>query len=263
MINKQTFKTVLCSTLLITGIGFSQQSFAAESNSLEKEAIKQHKISGMSDKEITELIKTAKDDRKFAETKGDELYKKDQKEFKQLETSGQIDKLYPKYKVEKNKISALSTKKSMGTKGDVLVSYEINSGSASIGVGHAAIVAQNSSNTVESWAKSYSPKKQDGVRKYPNTWNTKKKVYGLWVKGSSNAKYIGAAKYAEKQASNKKPYNWNFLNKNTTKSFYCSQLAWRAWKNQGIDIDNIKWDTIVTPMELVKSNNTKIFKHNK
>ncbi|BBP87185.1 hypothetical protein BsIDN1_08030 [Bacillus safensis] len=41
--------------------------FAAESNSLEKRAIKQHKISGMSDKEITELIKTAKDDRKFAE----------------------------------------------------------------------------------------------------------------------------------------------------------------------------------------------------
>ncbi|BBP87183.1 hypothetical protein BsIDN1_08010 [Bacillus safensis] len=70
----------------------------------------------------------------------------------------------------------------MGTKGDVLVSYEINSGSASIGVGHAAIVAQNSSNTVESWAKSYSPKKQDGVRKYPNTWNTKKKK-SLWFMG--------------------------------------------------------------------------------
>ncbi|BBP87184.1 hypothetical protein BsIDN1_08020 [Bacillus safensis] len=48
-------------------------------------------------------------------TKGDELYKKkDQKEFKQLETSGQIDKLYPKYKVEKKKkISALSTKKNL------------------------------------------------------------------------------------------------------------------------------------------------------
>ncbi|CAM5613290.1 septation ring formation regulator EzrA [Bacillus safensis FO-36b] [Bacillus safensis subsp. safensis] len=90
MINKQTFKTVLCSTLLITGIGFLKQSFAAESNSLEKEAIKQHKISGMSDKEITELIKTAKDDRKFAETKGDELYKKDQKSSNSLKLQDKL-----------------------------------------------------------------------------------------------------------------------------------------------------------------------------
>lgn len=57
----------------------------------------------------------------------------------------------------------MTTSSAMGTKGDVLVSYEINSGSISIGVGHAAVVAQNKSNTVEAWSKELSPKKgQDG-----------------------------------------------------------------------------------------------------
>ena len=41
----------------------------------------------------------------------------------------------------------------LGTKGDVLVSYEINSGSSSIGVGHTAIVSKDSSRTIESFAK--------------------------------------------------------------------------------------------------------------
>lgn len=35
--------------------------------------------------------------------------------------------------------------------------------------------------------------------------------------------------------------------------YHCSQLVWRAWLNQGNDIDYITADSIVTPAELVNS----------
>ncbi|AOY07524.1 hypothetical protein BKN48_20310 [Bacillus subtilis] len=192
----------------------------------------------------------------------EEIKEESQEEIKKLKESGEIDEVLPKWN-EPEYQPENQTSGSLGTKGDVLVSYEINSGSWSIGVGHAAIVSRNKAKTVEAWHKKWSPIKQDGVRRYTNNWGSKKKVYGLWVKKSNNTKYINAAKYAEKQADAKKKYNLNFFDKNTTKKFYCSQLAWRSWKNQGHDIDNVKWDTLVTPMELVKSNNTKIFHHRK
>ncbi|MCY8467314.1 YiiX/YebB-like N1pC/P60 family cysteine hydrolase [Bacillus atrophaeus] len=260
--SKYLLATMFSTTLLISGLGFNSYASAETiDQQLQQEEIKLHKEAGMTQEQIDEFIKVSKEEREFIDKQANNLANKDKQELEELEKSGEIKDLYPKYGEKEYDSAYIQASGKMGTKGDVLVSYEINSGSSSIGVGHAAVVAQNNSNTIEAWSKGLSPLKQDGVRKFTNKWGNKRKVYGLWVKGASDTKYRNAAKYAESQASAKKRYNFNFFNKKTTAKFYCSQLAWRAWKNQGKDIDNIK-DNIVTPMELVNSSATKIFQHN-
>ena len=44
----------------------------------------------------------------------------------------------------------------------------------------------------------------------------------------------GVAEYCRAQLG--KPYNINFLDSETEDKFYCSQLAWAAYKSQGIDL---------------------------
>lgn len=50
------------------------------------------------------------------------------------------------------------------------------------------------------------------------------------------AQRAAASFYAANQTG--KDYNWNYLNKDTEDSFYCSQLVWRAYQGQGIDLDS-------------------------
>jgi cell wall-associated NlpC family hydrolase len=45
-----------------------------------------------------------------------------------------------------------------------------------------------------------------------------------------------ASTYAMQQAG--KPYNYNYPDKETEGSFYCSELVWRAYQTQGIDLDS-------------------------
>jgi hypothetical protein len=45
------------------------------------------------------------------------------------------------------------------------------------------------------------------------------------------------AEYCLEQARLEKPYNLNFLDSSTEKAFYCSQLAYRAYYNVGIDLN--------------------------
>ena len=47
----------------------------------------------------------------------------------------------------------------------------------------------------------------------------------------------GIAKYCLDQAEMHKPYNFNFLDSNTEKAFYCSQLAYLAYLKFGIDLN--------------------------
>jgi hypothetical protein len=42
--------------------------------------------------------------------------------------------------------------------------------------------------------------------------------------------------YCLRQASNEKAYNFNVFNPETDGAFYCSQLAYKAYKTQGIDL---------------------------
>lgn len=260
--------SLLSASVLFTGFGLEGNAQATDvypsmNNERAKEEIEEMKAEGMTSEQINELYEMSKKEYNSVSTeeKAEAIFEESQKDIDQYIKEGVIDEYLPKYNEEKDKISVNA--KNLGTKGDVLVSYDLNSGSSAIGFGHAAIVSRKAAKTVEAWHKNWSPIKQHGVRRYNNNWGSRKKVYGLWVKKSNNTKYVNAAKYAEKQADQKKPYNMNFFDKKTTKKFYCSQLAWRAWKNQGHDIDNIKIDSVVSPMELVNSNNTKVFYHKK
>lgn len=151
----------------------------------------------------------------------------------------------------------------IGTYGDILISYNIySSGPASYIPGHAAIVHTDQNYTIESYHIAYSPIKEDGVRRYINDWGNKPRVYGLRVKGASHLNYYRAAQYAHQQAVAKKPYNTIFTDKYRTDAFYCSQLVWRAWLEQGFNLDGIQVPIradMVTPYDLTVSEETYIF----
>lgn len=147
---------------------------------------------------------------------------------------------------------------SLGTNGDIIVNLVVDSGSVGF-AGHAAIVSSNSSKTIESYAKKWSPIKKDGVQYYSNTWNKKSGTLLVRPKGASSTQYTKASSYAAKQVG--KPYNWNFKDKNNTKKFYCSQLVWKAWKVAGIDCEKGSIpNAIIAPADLVNSTNTYVVK---
>ena len=65
------------------------------------------------------------------------------------------------------------------------------------------------------------------------------------------------AVYCLKQAEEQKPYNINFLASDTEDAFYCSQPAYRAYRNCGINLNtncgvlNIPGtDAVVFPQEI-------------
>jgi hypothetical protein len=64
-------------------------------------------------------------------------------------------------------------------------------------------------------------------------------------------------RYCLKQAKAKKPYNLNFLDSETEKAFYCSQLAYKAYIREGINLNTGKGvpsipgtQSIVFPQEI-------------
>lgn len=129
---------------------------------------------------------------------------------------------------------------------------------------YCALVSKNTEHTIESFALDWSPKERisggkpkSGPEMYHNRWGGyDKNVYFLKVKGKTVNKSEGAYDYAKAQVNANKPYNYEFLNKWRTSHFYCSSLVWRAWKEQNIDVDYITIDTVGTPMEILKSDNT-------
>lgn len=115
-------------------------------------------------------------------------------------------------------------------------------------VGHACIV-YNSATTVESMPNT-------GVGTYANDWNTRyNAVYGLEVNKASTDQNESAASYAYEHIGN--PYNWNFLNPDTTNSFYCSQLVYQSYKQtSGI---NLNYNGgIIFPIDIVNSDLTDL-----
>lgn len=205
----------------------------------------------MSDKEILKFAKTV-----------------------QKGTTDDFDKaVEEKYKKQgitvKNKVkTAGSSHKAIGIKGDIIVDARQGSNSSSNAywsVGHSALVSKNTSYTIESFAKDWAPKsrivggkQKSGPEMYYNRWGGYSKVYLLRAKGRTASKAEKAYAYAKKQVTSNKPYSYQFLNKKRTSHFYCSSLVWRAWYEQSINIDYVKYDSVVTPLELVKSNNTVI-----
>lgn len=65
------------------------------------------------------------------------------------------------------------------------------------------------------------------------------------------------ARYCLRQAKAKKPYNFDPLNSNTEKAFYCSQLAYKAYLRNGINLNTGKalpkipgTESIIFPQEI-------------
>lgn len=113
--------------------------------------------------------------------------------------------------------------------------------------GHAAIV-YSSSRVVEST--------DQGVVFGSNNWaSSKGVVYGLNVNETTTIQDAAAANWCYSQIG--KPYNYNFFDRDTRISFYCSQLVWAAYKDlYGIDLDTPAWGNAVYPTELVMSSHT-------
>lgn len=195
-----------------------------------------------------------------------QILKQDQLKIKEYMESNTIKKSNNYVKQDSSNLmndSALNSKSStLGSVGDILVTYSFTSFGADVAaVGHAGIVHSNSSYTIESFPKSKT--RANGVRVYTNNWRNKSKVYGVRVSKASYANYKNAASYALTQSNAKKPYNINFFNKGTTSKFYCSQLVWRSWKNQGFEVDRMNLGNYepVSPAELVGGSGTYVFYH--
>jgi len=155
--------------------------------------------------------------------------------------------------------STLSTSSSLGTIGDVLVTLDASSSSNYIG-GHAAIVSNYSNNwTLESFMVGFSEQSpdKDGVMWQINNWKTRyDSVAGYWVTSSESGDYNNAAQYAENQLH--EPYNINFFDVWDTERWYCSQLVWRAWYEQGEDLDGTA-NAVVMPKDLTTSDHVYAF----
>ena len=116
-----------------------------------------------------------------------------------------------------------------------------------IPTGHAAIV-YSSNRVIEALAK--------GVTVGKNNWYTSKKTcFAVTVKGTTVAQDKAAAKWCYKQIG--KDYNYNYLNVNTRKRFYCSQLVWAAFKdNYKIDLNTKAFGNAIHPTELILTSKT-------
>lgn len=178
---------------------------------------------------------------------------------KDLEIQKQKDAASKDYSANNNTMSssAVTTAASvpsgsMGGKGAILYTASGSSSSAIAWVGgHAALVV-DSYNTIEAFGNAGN---KNGVRYWTNNFKKRysdAKAYK--VKDASAAKKSAAVAYAKKQLY--KPYNSSFFDKTRTDAFYCSQIVWRAYKSQGIDLDK-NGGKAVWPTDLVSSKVTK------
>lgn len=157
-------------------------------------------------------------------------------------------KNWDKYQVnvdEKNSLSQQNIMKSSGgsryKKGDIVTSFDSPTGHAALAISGTEII--------ESRPKS-------GVAIQPNNFNLiYNKVKGARVKDASRSEKNRAVSYARDQLG--EPYNHNLLNKWKVNKWYCSQLVWRAYWEQGIDLE---WDNsdIITPGDLIQTDKTEV-----
>ncbi|MFD1427048.1 YiiX/YebB-like N1pC/P60 family cysteine hydrolase [Kroppenstedtia sanguinis] len=149
------------------------------------------------------------------------------------------------------KEAEVAAKKKKDRVGAVLATTDTGASSGKL-VGHAGIIHPDSTKyTVESY-----PGKGKGVKKHKNNWTKRgyKHLKKMYVKKASKTKHKAAAKYAKSKIG--KPYNYNFVSKEATKKYYCSQLVWQAWKKKGGK--NLDYDggPSVWPVDLIKSKHT-------
>ena len=102
----------------------------------------------------------------------------------------------------------------------------------------------------------------DKVKWGKNKWNKDhSKCYALGVKGTSVKQDAKAGDYCVKQIG--KPYNYNYYNMGTRKSFYCSQLVYAAYLDTcGVDLNTPSFDIgplkAIHPVELLEGPKTTL-----
>lgn len=132
--------------------------------------------------------------------------------------------------------------------GDVFITLNNNVfGNSIILVGHASLAkTYGGTKTLTSYGSG-------GVQIKSNEWKNRRSYYAMRVAYTSDALAAATVNNAEKKYIGKR-YNWNYLNKFSTSSFYCSQLVWRAWLDSAnINIDAFPYDTWVAPVEIALS----------
>ena len=102
-----------------------------------------------------------------------------------------------------------------------------------------------------------------GVDYRDNNWKARyRRIKGLYVKGASYRECRDAVDYCMDQIG--EPYNI-FTGRWSEDEWYCSKLVWRAWYNQGYDIEGRRYEprgTHVTPGDILDSSLTKVFYSN-
>jgi uncharacterized protein YycO len=198
--------------------------------------------------------------------KSDELTAKQKQEIAWAKQRTQIEMNHPSKELDLSEYKLILKQKGLhdpqaliqagaiGSYGDILVTLDgTSNGSMGWAGGHAGVVHTDKEYVIESFGNK--SKELNGVRKWPNDWeNRYKHIRGLYVSGAGPEHYQQAANYSQDQLG--KSYNYNFFNKKTTAKFYCSQLVWRAWMNNGYDLDD---GGAVWPIDLIESPNTKVF----
>lgn len=241
---KKVLNAIILSAL-ITTLGGSIVSetpvMASESKSsqVQKQEIKKN------DTELNELINNWDE----IEVMSDEEYQL-KKEAKLEALKEESDK---DVELQENSIQSLSVNKSssatLGSTGDILITPYGQSSSGGSFTGHAGIVDLKWTNTIESYPG-------DGVQRRVNDWKTRyPKVLGGSVKNAEPGDYLAASRYAVSKIGCS--YNKSFGQKRLTDKFYCSQLVWRAWYEQGYDLDKDSGDYVL-PTDLI-SNKLDVF----
>ncbi|WOO87510.1 YiiX/YebB-like N1pC/P60 family cysteine hydrolase [Mollicutes bacterium LVI A0039] len=152
--------------------------------------------------------------------------------------------------------------------GDFLVNHSSPSNNSKSFIGHAAIIETKGSSpgttyTMEAYGRGFQPYGGFGVKRfnYNRVWHQdyKSKQSFNYVPSkyhpNVSAANKNAAKYAREQDG--MPYNYNFFNTKTTDKFYCSQLVYRAWLEQGVNLN--QGGGIVTPADLYQDSDSKAY----
>ncbi|MCA1031370.1 hypothetical protein LCL95_10065 [Bacillus timonensis] len=136
----------------------------------------------------------------------------------------------------------------IGSRGDILIALD------SI-TDHVAIV-EDAYVVIESH-----PNNPGGNVAYrDNNWKERyNEIKGLRVSPASSSQKSSAVSYAANQIG--EPYVFN-TDRWSTNEWYCSKLVWRAYYQQGIELEGRKYETrgnYVTPGDILDSPNTYVF----
>jgi len=213
-------------------------------------------INNMSEAEYTALLQQQQEAAEYLIKNGAAFFAQGQQEMEELyQKDPEAAKIkYPKEFTQTSNIAPpAGSRSSVGDTGDILITQDVDT--CKDWIGHAGIVSTDSSYTMESWPEAYSPISEDGVQVYDNDWSEYSPTWGLRVYYANSGDYDDAAEYAEDQEG--KEYNWIFINRTRTDKFYCSQLVWRSWLEQGFDTDDE--GPIVWPADLYYDDDTYCF----